>query len=109
LVTLNDPQYIEAARHLAQRTLLTGGDSTEKRIDFIAGRLLARPLTKEEAETVTASVNDLLTYYREHSQDAQALVTVGESKADASIDISTLASWTMLVNELMNLDEVLNK
>jgi len=24
-------------------------------------------------------------------------------------DVSTLAAWTMLVNELMNLDEVLNK
>jgi hypothetical protein len=109
LVTLNDPQYVEAARHLAQKTLLTGGETTEKRIDFIARRLLARPLIAEEAETVMASLNDLLTYYREHSQDAQSLVTVGESKADSSLDISVLAAWTMLVNELMNLDEVLNK
>jgi hypothetical protein len=109
LVTLNDPQYIEAARHLAQRTLHTGGASTDSRIDFIARRLLARPLSAEESETVTASLNDLLAYYRDHSQDAQALITVGESKPDATLDISQLASWTMLVNELLNLDEVLNK
>jgi hypothetical protein len=109
LVTLNDPQYVEAARHLAQKTLQTGGDTADKRIDFIARRLLARPLVAEETETVRASLEGLTAYYREHSQDAQSLITVGESKADASLDISTLAAWTMLVNELMNLDEVLNK
>ena len=34
---------------------------------------------------------------------------VGESKADTAMDATTLAAWTMLANELMNLDEVLNK
>jgi hypothetical protein len=34
---------------------------------------------------------------------------VGDSKADASLDVPTLAGWTMLANELLNLDEVLNK
>jgi hypothetical protein len=34
---------------------------------------------------------------------------MGESKPDAKLDPSTLAAWTMLANELFNLDEVLNK
>ena len=40
---------------------------------------------------------------------AKKLIAVGESKADASLDPGDLAGWTMLVNELLNLDEVLNK
>src|SRR5262249_60099644 len=44
LVTLNDPQFVEAARHLAQAALKEGGDQAEARIDFLAPRLLARPL-----------------------------------------------------------------
>ena len=36
-------------------------------------------------------------------------ISVGDSRPDASLDPGTLAAWTMLVNELMNLDEVLNK
>ena len=36
-------------------------------------------------------------------------MAVGESKADPALDPPTLAAWTMLANELMNLDEVLNK
>jgi hypothetical protein len=37
------------------------------------------------------------------------LIKVGESKADASLDKPTLAAYTMMANQLMNLDEVLNK
>src|SRR5205823_3369206 len=40
LVTLNDPQFIEAARHLAQYALKEG---SETRLDFLAKRLLSRP------------------------------------------------------------------
>ena len=44
-----------------------------------------------------------------HPDDARHLLSVGESKADPSLDPATLAAWTMLANELMNLDEFLNK
>ena len=37
------------------------------------------------------------------------LIAVGESKADPALDPATLAAWTMTANEVMNLDEVLNK
>jgi hypothetical protein len=37
------------------------------------------------------------------------VIAVGESKADPKLEAAELAAWTMAVNELMNLDEVLNK
>jgi hypothetical protein len=109
LVTLNDPQFIEAARFLAQTTLKGGGAGDENRIDFLARRLLCRPLRAEEAKVVRASLSDLLAHYKMHGEDAKKLLAVGEAKVDASLDVPTLAAWTMLANELMNLDEVLNK
>ena len=42
-------------------------------------------------------------------EEAKKLIAYGDSKADPAVDSSALAAWTMLVNELMNLDEVLNK
>src|SRR5439155_10238511 len=48
LVTLNDPQFIEAARHLAQTSLKENGD----KLDFLAKRLLARSLRAEEVKVV---------------------------------------------------------
>jgi hypothetical protein len=108
LVTLNDPQFVEAARVLAQR-VLKEGDKDAGRLDALAKRLLARPLRPEEAKVVGGVLAELLAHYKEHPADAKKLLTVGESKADASLDVSTLAAWTMLANQMMNLDEVLNK
>jgi hypothetical protein len=109
LVTLNDPQFIEAARHLAQWSLKAGGDQADGRIAFLAKRLLSRPLRPEETAVVRATLNELLAFYKAHPEDAGKLLAVGESKADPALDAPTLAAWTMLANELMNLDEVLNK
>lgn len=109
LVTLNDPQFVEAARHLAQHTLKEGGDEVTSRFDYLSRRLLARPFYAEEVKIAQRSLNDLLTYYQSHPEDAKKLIAVGASKADPSLDASELAAWTMLANELMNLDEVLNK
>jgi hypothetical protein len=108
LVTLNDPQYVEAARALAQLTLKRK-TTVEERIDFMAKRLLCRPFRPEESQIVQKSLGALLGYYAAHPADAGKLVNVGESRAEATMDVPALAAWTMLANELLNLDEVLNK
>jgi len=109
LVTMNDPQFIEAARNLAERTLKQGGDKDAARIDFMAERLIARPLSSSEKKIVTKGLKDLLAHYEESPKDAEALIKVGKSHADATLDKPTLAAYTMVANQLMNLDEVLNK
>lgn len=109
LVTLNDPQFVEAARRLAERALKEGGATTESRADFMARRLLARPFRAEELVVVKQSFDALAKYYSSKPDDAKALIAVGESKADAALDAPMLAAWTMVANELINLDEVLNK
>ena len=43
------------------------------------------------------------------SDEPFALIAVGETKPDPKLDPTALASWTMVCNEMMNLDEVLNK
>ena len=108
LVTLNDPQFVEAARALADRALEIGGDSDESRVAFIAERVLARPLTADETAILKKSLVDLADWYKARPDDAKALITVGDSKPRAADPIQ-LASWTMLTNELMNLDEALCK
>jgi hypothetical protein len=104
LVTLNDPQFVEAARHLAQLALTQGGQKPESRLDFMAERLIARPLKDAEKKIVTAGLTGLLTHYGQSPEEAEKLLAVGDSKPD-----TTLAAYTMLANQLMNLDEVLTK
>lgn len=109
LVTLNDVQFVEAARNLAQHTLKEGGSKLSDRLDFMAETLLGRSLESKERKVAEASLKDLFSHYRQAPKDAEALIAMGESKADASLDKPMLAAYTMLANELMNLDEVLNK
>src|SRR5437763_13745013 len=52
LATLNDPQFVEAARQLAQRTLVLGGTATEDRMNYLARRVLARSFSREEKAIV---------------------------------------------------------
>ena len=109
LVTLNDVQFIEAARFLAARTLKEAGATVESRLDFMARRILCRAFVAEELPIITASYNDLAAHYKAKPDEAKALLTEGEYKPDAVLDSAELAAWTMMANQLLNLDEVLNK
>ncbi|MBK8038760.1 MAG: DUF1553 domain-containing protein [Verrucomicrobiaceae bacterium] len=104
LVTMNDPQFVEAARKLAEKAL-----ASKTPLDFIAERILCRPLTAKEKPLVEASLADLRNHYTANAADAEALLKVGESPVDAKLPKPELAAWTMLANQLFNLDEVLNK
>ena len=70
-MTLNDVQYIEAARNLAQRALGEGGATDAARIDFLAKRLLARSFRMAEQAIVTANLRDLTAFYAAHTGDAK--------------------------------------
>ena len=109
LVTMNDPQYVEASRHLAQVAIQAGGKDLNKKLDAITLRVLARTFTPAEREIVRRTYVDLSTHYKAHPELARKLIAVGESKSDATIDASEFASWTMLASDILNLDEALNK
>jgi hypothetical protein len=108
LVTMNDPQFFEAARALAQRALTDERGNLEREVDFMAERLLARPLDGREREIAERAYGDYKSYYSAHTGDARAALSVGESPA-ANLAAPEFAAMTMLANQMMNLDEVLEK
>lgn len=79
------------------------------RLNTLAKRLLARPFRTDEMPIVQNSLKELREFYQSHPDDAKKLIAEGESKADPTVDPALLAAWTMLTNEILNLDEVLNK
>lgn len=109
LVTLNDPQFVEAARNLATQALQQAGQQFTERIQWIAEQIISRPFRDEELAVIQASYNQLSEHYRSHAEAAKDLIAVGEAPTDESVPAPELAAWTMTVNQLMNLDEVLNK
>ena len=109
LVTMNDVQFVEAARALAQRALQTEKNNPTGQLHFIARTVLARALDEREQTITQNAYRDYLRHYDSNPADAKKLLAVGESKADASLPPAEFAALTMVTNQLLNLDEVVTK
>ena len=109
LVTLNDVQWVEAARALAQRVILEAGKESEQRIDLMSEILLSRPAPPKMANVLETSLKRMEEHYATDPKAARALVEVGEKKRDTAIPETELAAWTMLASEMLNLDETVTK
>ncbi|MBI4905760.1 MAG: DUF1553 domain-containing protein [Acidobacteria bacterium] len=108
LVTMNDVQFVEAARTLAAMAMREPAEFG-KRLDQITVRVLGRAFDARERLTARASFNDFVAYYKAHEEEARKLITAGESKVDESLPAAEYAAWTMMANQVFNLDEALNK
>ena len=108
LQLMNDVQFIEAARALAARTLIEKKEDSE-RIRVMFRRLTARYPSQREAGIIMNTLNSFRDIYKKDVKAAGELLMHGELKTDAKLDKSELASWTMLANQMMNLDEVITK
>jgi len=108
LLTMNGPGYIEAARHLAEAAETSARDF-DSRLDFMTARVLARPLDARERVLVRNAYEDYLGHYESNPGDTDSLLSVGESPLDGVPARADLAALTMVANQLLNLDEALNK
>ena len=109
LVTMNDTQFVEASRHLAQRAMREAGYDFDPRLDYVTTRLLARTFNGPERAVARRTYDRFVDLYRTDADGARSLLDVGESAHDAALPMTESAAWTMLASQLMNLDEVLNK
>jgi hypothetical protein len=103
-VLLNDTQFVEAARVLAQKTLKEGGASTRNRIGFAFRRLTGREPDGRESKILAALWREQTKIFSTEPARARRLVAVGESKADPSLDAVELAAATELAQAILNLD-----
>jgi hypothetical protein len=109
LVLLNETQFVECARALAERTLHEAGPGVETRLGHLFKLAAARaPDARELAELDSAYRDHRATYERDRA-GARELTAVGETKPDPALDPVDLAAWTMVANLVLNLDEVVNK
>ena len=106
LITMNDITFAEAARSLAQRTLLAPGDDAA-RVAAMFRRCTARIPSESESRVLLERLRTLRETYRQDADAAQKLLAVGESKPDASLPAAELAAWTGIASIALNLDETL--
>lgn len=109
LALMNDIQHMEAARNFAQRILLEGGNTFDKRLTFAFRSVVSRFPRAEEGAVVNDTLQKHLARYQAAPDAAKQLITFGDSKPDPKLKPEELAAWTMIGNLLLNLDEALNQ
>jgi hypothetical protein len=109
LATLNDVQFVEAARHFAERIIYEGGRSDEQRINHAFRLATARVPKAAERSVLKEVLREALGRFAEDRESAAALVAVGESPRDESLDLAHHAAWTLVASAILNLDETLTR
>lgn len=104
LVLLNDTQFVEAARVLAERTLEQKGN-----IDFAFVRLAGRPPSGAEKGILSRTFQEQRAIFAADPPSATKLISVGASKASSALDPIDLAAMTVVVQIILNSDSVIWK
>jgi hypothetical protein len=109
LLLMNDPQFVEAARGLAQRALSQADWSPADRAQFMFRLCTGRAPRPDELQLLVESYEHHLSTYQSDPPAAGSLVAVGEIAPPSELDPVELAAWTMVANLVLNLDEVITK
>jgi len=113
LLTLNDTGYVEAARVLAQRTLVgdagVGPGDDAVRLDRIFGRVLSRAPESAERQVLLAGLGRHRAAFARDPDAAARWIRHGEFPVPAGLDPVELAAWTLTASTVLNLDEALTK
>jgi hypothetical protein len=110
LVLMNDPQFVEAARILAEKMQLipneTGDNMSESnRLTYCFQALTSRKPRKEELSILTELYENQWAYFKENKEKAIDLLTVGEYQRDKQLDPVVTAAYTIVASTIMNFDE----
>lgn len=104
LVTLNDPQFVEAARAFAQRALHQSGDDAAKlRWAFLEAA--SREPKAAELSVLLAALKRERQHYSAKPQAAAQALRVGESPRDGRIPATEHAAWMQVASLILNLSE----
>jgi hypothetical protein len=108
LVLMNDPQWLEASRRLAER-VIHESPMADARFDTLGALLLARPWAPKEKAVLEQALTKFESAYSQDQGAAEKLLAVGESKHDTALPPKELAAWMLVASAAMNLDAVVNK
>jgi len=106
LVLWNDPQFVEAANALAERSIQTHPDSVPDQIQFVFRTLTARLPQPREVAVLNKLFEEQLAEFSSGQSDADALIGIGDHRVDESLDPNHLAALSIVVQGLLSYDEV---
>lgn len=106
---LNDEQFVEAARSLAERMIIEGGNSSIKQIAYGHNLVLGRTPEPEVLNLLLQGLQIYLKIFELSPDKASKLISVGASPHSQDVEVPNLAAMSVVANLLLNLDETLTK
>ncbi len=109
LVLLNDPQFVEAAKAMAERMLKEGGEHLEQQIVYGFRLATSRKPSNTEIQILKGLFEKEKERFEAESEAVDELLNVGAYKIDAILDPVTIAALTSVASTLLNHDDAYMK
>ncbi len=108
LVLLNDPMFVEAARVFAER-IMAAAETPDEKIRWAFREAVSRYPTQQEHALLAKLFQSQRERYQPASEDAQALLGVGQAPKPETVDIAELAAWTQVARGIINAYETTSR
>lgn len=108
LVLLNDPQFVEAAKALAEKAMLTH-ERLEDQLTLVFRSLITRQPDAGELAVLKRMYSEQKTYFEKDESSATELLTIGDHICNPDLEIAGLAALTVVAEGLMSFDETVMK
>lgn len=105
LVVMNDPQFVEAARVLAAKTVADDSLDEASRVRTIFRILIGREPDPTEQSILLAALGEQRGWFTARPEEAAAYIRVGEFPVPEGINEGELAAMTAVAQICMNHDE----
>ena len=109
LVLLNGPQYVEAARKLAERMLVEVKGPLDSQITYGFRLVTARPPRPGELAVFKEAYLAALDRYTADPAGALRLLKVGDSAYNDELETKKLAAMAEVARLLLNINEAITK
>jgi Protein of unknown function (DUF1553)/Protein of unknown function (DUF1549)/Planctomycete cytochrome C/Concanavalin A-like lectin/glucanases superfamily len=109
LVTMNDPQFIEAAKILAEKSLILNKNEVAASINYIFKAALSRPARKHEMSLMTELYDAEYQDFMNQKERVSNLLQNGERKILKAENETKLAALIIVANTVLNYDEAIVK
>ncbi len=102
LVLLNDPQFLEAARVLAEKTILEYPEAPESQLSSAFADIVSRKPEQGELDVLKAFYREELTRFQRHEEDARDYLNIGEYQKSGSLDQRQVAALATVISGIFN-------
>ena len=109
LILLNSPQFVEAARILAEDMLHKHGNNQDGLIAELFRTMTSRFPTVEEKQVLSELFREQQAYFEEYPDRAELFLSTGDTIRDMALETDRLAAISIVTLTLMNFDECIIK